>query len=332
MAAVKVDVLASEAHFADHLAAVWSALPKSRRGDFMARTKSAADRVVERGFRPSFEAAGDRPVLVASVGDLRAAQRLGRTRIAIMEHGSGQSYGGWPVSARHSSYAGGKGRDAASLFLHPGPHPAARDAAAYPGARVEVVGSPLLDTLPARVDGPGQVVAVTFHFNSSVAPETMSAFPWARRGIVALMKDYRVIGHGHPRQLDALAPWYKRTGIELVRSFDEVCRRADLLVADNTSALYAFAASGRPVVVLNPPHYRRKINHGLRFWEAASVGIQVSDPGILPWAVERSFLGREEDIAAREAALDLVYAYRTGAAKRAADVLLDWASRPPEER
>src|SRR5665811_2357651 len=88
---------------------------------------------------------GGTPTLVAATGDMSLALRAGRP-VAIMEHGSGQSYGGDRNARLHSSYAGGLHR-AAGLFLHPGPHPAARDRHAYPDARVEIVGSPILDSL-----------------------------------------------------------------------------------------------------------------------------------------------------------------------------------------
>jgi hypothetical protein len=67
-------------------------------------------------------------------------------------------------------------------------------------------------------------------------------------------------------------------------------------------------------VVLNSTAYRRDVHHGLRFWDAADVGIQVNRPQELAPAVERALAG---DIANREHALDIVYAYRSGAAERA---------------
>lgn len=308
-----IDALASAAHYVDHTAAVLDALPPSSRGDLLTRP----------GGDPS------RPVLVASFGDLLAARSSGRDRIALMEHGAGQSYGGRNV--RHGAYAGGENRDAASLFLHPGEHPAARDRRRYPGARVEVVGSPHLDTLPRKATK-GRVVAFTFHFNGAVCAETKTAYPHFYPAIAALADRYELLGHGHPRLWTAgrkgnqLADRYRRAGIEPVQSFAEVCRRADLLIADNTSAMFAFAATGRPVVVLNPPWYDRRVNHGLRFWEASRVGVNCDDPASLAECVEQALADPPSQRAEREAALDLVYAYRSGAAGRAASALMDWAA------
>jgi CDP-Glycerol:Poly(glycerophosphate) glycerophosphotransferase len=327
----RIDMLAGEVHFVDHLAAVWNALPEKRRGVFALREPAAAPKLIARAASHGIDAvvglpAEDRPVLTAASGDLKAAQKARRTRLALMEHGAGQSYGGRPMARRHPSYAGGDDRPA-DLFLHPGEHPAARDRARYPGARVEVVGSPFLDALPSRSPGPGPAIAVAFHFDALIAPEAQPALPYYREAIGALAKRYTVLGHGHPRVIDRLAGMYARMGIELVRDFRDVCRRADLLIADNTSAMFAFAATGRPVVVLNAPIYSRTVTHGLRFWEAASVGVQVDHQTKLAAAVELALADGSAQRDAREAALDLVYAYRTGAAMRAAEVLVDWADQ-----
>ena len=278
------------------------------------------------GIAATVGAAGDGPVVVASIGDLRAAGSAGRSRVALMEHGAGQSYGGDRRSADHPSYAGGVGRKA-QLFLHPGPHPAARDHAAYPRARVEVVGCPKLDTLPTRGPGDGPVLAFGFHWDDSrTVDEVRSGFIFFREGLELLARKYKVLGHGHPRIIDRLAPWYERKGIEVVRDFSEVCARADLYGCDNSSTLFEFAATGRPVVVLNASLYRHSVNHGLRFWEAADVGVQCARAIDLPEAVEDALSDDAGKQSRREQALALVYGYRQGAAARAAGVLLDWAA------
>ncbi len=322
-----IDVLASAPHYVDHLSAVFGALPEEARGSFMALGRETAERVRATGYEPAFAVSGDRPTLVASYGDLKmASSSLNRSRLAIMEHGAGQSYGGRSRSGTHGSYAGGTGRGAASLFLHPGPHPAERDRIAYPEAKVEVTGSPILDSLPKREGRKGRVVAFSFHFNGPLAPETKNAYAWAWPAIQRLRGTHELIGHAHPRLFPYIARRYRRAGIEPVVEFADVCRRADVYVCDNSSTLFAFAATGRPVVVLNPPWYDRTVDHGLRFWEAANVGINVSDLRELPAAIDEALRDKPAQKKAREAALDLVYAYRTGAAKRAADALMEWAA------
>ena len=318
--------MASESHFSDHVSAVFLALPEEARGRAIARSPAASAQFASHGIKAvTSPAGGHDPVLVSSSADMRRSRLFGRQKVALMEHGAGQSYGGQRSASRNSSYAGGANREA-SLFLHPNEHAAARDRAAYPQARVEVVGSPILDTLPAREPGPGPVIAVSFHFDLGLVPETRNAFPWIRAELRRLAGSWTVLGHGHPRVIDQLAPWYAKNGIEVVHDFRDVCRRADLFIADNTSALFAFAATGRPVVVLNPPHYRRTANHGLRFWDASTVGINVDRPDALGAAVQTALEDPAQAKSDREAALGLVYAYRSGAAQRAADALVEWAA------
>ena len=322
-----IDLLASEPQFLDHLSPVWRALEEP--GAFMVMGPGEVDNpretermlayAAERGIAAVRAAGGDRPILVASYGDVKQARRLGRTRIAFLEHGIGQSY----VGLRHGSYAGGPDRDDVGLFLVPNEHAASRWRDAYPGASVQVVGSPKLDTLPAGPDASAPpVVAVAHHWACTLVAETMPAFAWFRTAYPALAKRYAVLGHGHPRIFPALARAYRQLGVEPVEDFTEVCRRAHVLIADNTSALYEFASTGRPVVVLNPPWYRRSVEHGLRFWEAATVGSQVDEPAQLLATVETAL--EDPDSAARERALDIVYAHRTGAAERAARAIIDW--------
>ncbi len=310
----RVDVVASHPWYVDHIKPVWLALPAKRRGSFYTDPKKVP--------------ASKTPTLVAASGDMFAARRLGRP-VAIMEHGAGQSYGGDRRSRSHSSYAGGDGRGA-ELFLHPGPHPAARDTARYPKARVEVVGCPKLATLPERdhsLDTDSRpVVAVSFHWDCQVAPETRSGFIYFRSGIRP-SRQYRLIGHGHPRMFDRLAPWYKRMGIEAVSSFADILRMADLYACDNSSSLFEFAATGRPVVVMNPPFYRRGTNHGLRFWEAADVGLGIAQPSDFDKTVLRALKDPTQARVNREAALDLVYSYRDGSsAERAAEAIMGWVT------
>lgn len=320
-----IDAFASEPHFAEHIAAIWAELPPQDRGLFMTQGPHTAAVTASHTIPPSTRQRGIRPVLVASSGDMAAMHKDGRP-VAIMEHGAGQSYGGRRSSSGLPSYAGGNHRPA-SLFLHPNSHAADRDRAVYPEARIEVVGSPILDTLPERDASPGPVIAFGFHFEATIAPETRPAFVWIREELrrLAAAGTYQLLGHGHPRIIERLAPWYTRVGIEVVRDFREVCRRADLFVADNTSALFAFAATDRPVVVLNPPWYDRQVHHGLRFWEAAEVGVNVDAVAELGPAIERALADLPDDRDLRHLALSQVYAYRFGAAARAARILLDWS-------
>ena len=271
----------------------------------------------------------DDVALIASYGDLKSARRDGYRRIILMQHGAGQSYGGDRRTARHPCYAGGDDNEDVGLFLVPNEHAAGRWLERYPSTPVKVVGCPRLDELPERASmgaattaEASPVVAVSFHWNGYACPEWRSAFDWYRDAIVKLSREVTVIGHEHPNRRD-LGAWYRDHGIEYTDSFDEVLRRADVYACDNSSTLYEFASTGRPVVVLNAPWYRFEADHGLRFWEAALVGIAVFEGAELSYAVGAA------DAPAyatwRENVLDLVYAYRTGAAQRAADAIAAWA-------
>ena len=294
-----LDAVASMSHYEAHLVPVWDALPDEVRGAFVRGKPTASDHTA----------------LVASFTDHARARKAGYRRFVVMEHGAGQSY-----SNTSPFYAGGWGRQDAGLFLTPNEHAAARWRSAYPRAKVEVVGSPRLDDLPARLPDGKVTVAISFHFECGVSPEARSALRHYRSALPELARSVDLIGHGHPRA--DLGPMYAALGIEYVPSFDDVCRRADLYVCDNSSTLFEFASTGRPVVVLNAPWYRESVDHGLRFWDAATVGINVNDPGDL---VEGVRVALDDCFRLfREEALDTVYAYRTGAAQRAADAITGW--------
>jgi len=284
-------VLASLDHYRDHLAPIGSLL------------HPGADTDV---------------ALVAGYADLVTARRSGYRRFVMAQHGAGQSY-----SSDHPHYPGGKDHDDVGLFLAPNDFSADRWRRAYPQTPVVTVGCPKLDTLPGRAPGPGPVVALAFHWDLYLVPESRSALAWYLEALPVLARRFEVIGTGHPRRRD-LARVYAKAGIEWVPDFAEVCRRADVLAFDNTSVGYEFAATGRPVVVLDAPWYRAEVAHGLRFWDAADVGVRVASPGDLVPAVERALANDADDIYPREAALDIVYAYRHGAAARAAEAIAAW--------
>lgn len=315
-----VDLFASERHFVDHLVPVWRALGPAQ-GHFITAGGAVAQAALH-GIQTT-PAPGTDPILVASYGDLKKVRAAGRTRIALIEHGYGQSF-----SSDHPSYAGGRDREDVSLFLVPNEHSAQRNRAANGLARVEIVGCPKLDSLPAREPtGSPLTVAISFHFDAhSVAPEATGTLRYYRSALTLLAQNYHTLGHGHPRALRAIERHYRRPGIELVPDFADVCRRADLYICDYSSTIYEFAHTGRPVVVLNAPHYRRTVNHGLRFWDTATVGVQVDHPQHLLPAIATALEDAPQQRQAREAALSAVYAYRSGGAQRAAAALQAWAA------
>lgn len=273
---MKVDVIASERHFWDHLRPVWEALPAAIRGDIVGQSTRR-----------------DRLTMVASVSDLRAT----RGPVIYLEHGAGYIY-----TTAHPSYAGGPERERVVLFACTNQRVADANMAAYPDTPTVIVGCPKLDQLLPIPRPNTRTVVFAFHWNCGVVPETTSALPYMQNRLRSLAhhpaRGWAMLGHGHPRSWPRTVAWWGRLGVPTVRDFTDAVTQGDVLVGDTTSVLYEWAALGRPVVVVNSPEYRRDVHHGLRFWEDIP-GPQVDDPdqldatihGILDhdtWAPERA--------------------------------------------
>lgn len=287
-----VHALATQPHYVAHIAPVWLALNPEERGTFCAMGPACYAEALRLGVpaaelrrtrnMPPARRHGEPLWIVAGYYDL---DRLGpRRRAILIEHGTGQTYIG---NRRPENYPGGPGRGRVALFLCPNQRVADLNARAYPRAWVSVVGCPHLEDLrryrelhaPYRKQQP----VVTFHFDAAddVAPEARSAWSHYRDVMPALVRRTGLAGHAHPRCWSTLGPWWESIGATAIEHQDEALASASVLIADNTSCLYQAAALGIPVVVLNAPWYRRDVQHGLRFWEHASVGLQVNEPGDL---------------------------------------------------
>lgn len=314
-----VDVLSSAPKYRAHLRPVWDALPPELRGRWVELDRGAPQFRAE----PVRAKRGD-VALVAGYTDMRTARRAGYERIAYMEHGIGQTYG-----TTDAHLPGGNDRDPIGLFLSPNEHAASKDRDRYGRkARVEVIGAPRLDTLEIRqAENARPVVAVSFHWQRTLVPEMRSAFDHFAPSMLELSRRFDILGHAHPQASNVPLLW-RRLGVRYTPDFGEVLRRADVYVCDNSSTLYEFAATGRPVVVLNAPEYRRDVEHGLRFWEAANVGVQVDEPWQLGDAISEALEDALERHQARDAALRVVYAHLGDgpAAPRAADALAEFAA------
>lgn len=314
--AKRVNVLAAEPHFVSHLVPVWNSFRASERGVFWVRSAVAEAEAKRHRIHvrqwPGRVAKGT-VVVTSAFGDLNQAHRAG-AKTVLMEHGAGQTY-----NSAHSSYAGGShpAREANSLFLVPGTRPAEKLRAKHPDTPVVEIGCPKLDkriTQPPRTPSDPPVVVVSFHWDCKVVPETTWAFPFYRRAIEAAAKrsDIRLVGHGHPRAAKHLRPWFESRGIEFIPHFDTVMDVADVYVCDNSSSIFEAAAVGIPVVVLNSPRYRRDVEHGLRFWEAANIGPQVESSRDLIPAIWKTLEPTPDQQTETERCLDLVYSVRDG--------------------
>lgn len=329
--------VASEPHYVDHLAPLYGALTPAERGPFWTSTRPAYDRAARHGIDPERWRPGGRAtraarqhthVAVAGWGDTRLL--TWRPRLVLCEHGVGQSYAG--SATGHPHYAGGRGRDAVDVFLCPSwPAYRANQAVARPGQRVAMIGPMRLDRWAGRSFSRHRsgtpTVAVSFHWNCNLLPETRWAFPTYSSAVETLADDtgMTVVGHGHPRAWPTLRTFYEQAGIPTWPDFDTVLDAADVYVCDNSSTIYEYAATDRPVVVLNAPHYRRDIQHGLRFWGCADVGVNVSSPTELAEAVRWADLDLSPTRDRRHQIIhDLFGRYADGhAAERAAELLRD---------
>ena len=349
----RIDVLAGETQFFDHLYPIWQALPPENRGLICLAQSWAGSHppevlaayAVRRGCPPEDLFLGARdgkgatawlsgrrgPLVVASVSDGMVSERTGRP-VVFCAHGAGQSYGG-----RFASYAGGfGGRGNVRLFICPNRTAAARNEETYHGIPSLSIGCPKLDVWHRKPPPKprSKTVALSFHFDvPDVVPETLSAFPHYADCLADLATRFKLIGHGHPLAIPVLRPAYQAAGIEVVDDFEEVVKRARVYCCDNSSTLFEFASLGRPVVVLNAPWYRRDVALGLRFWAAADVGVQCEGSDELPAAIEAAFADPPEQKAKREAAVKLAYASTDGhAAERAAAAILQMLGSVPSRR
>jgi hypothetical protein len=317
-----MDAFSSRPWYLDHIAPVWRALGPDAGTLYV--TAHAASRAELLGL--DYEIWDNQPgpvTLVAAYGDLRDAHKIGR-QTAYMEHGNGQTF-----NVSHPSYAGGShpARDACLVYLAPGPRTAEKLRATHPDTPVFEVGCPKLDTYVNRTPRPAgkpPVVVTSFHWDAQVCPETGSSFRYYANAVASLARgsEFRVMGHGHPLAMRELRRWYDRQRIPIIETFEEVLDVADVYITDGSSTLFEAAAAHIPVVVLNSPKYRRDVEHGIRFWEASTVGPNVNAPLDLAPAVRRALRLLPEDVAERERCLDIVYSHRDGSsAERAATAI-----------
>lgn len=308
-----VDVYASEPHYIDHIAQVWLKLADEKRGNF--RTRPAhVDYATKLGIEVTTEPPTDNPTIVASWGDYRKTNG----QVIYMEHGVGHTY-----SNNHPSYAGAPGKDRVTLFLNQHKLTDQLNKAAYPEVEHAIIGVPRMDSVAVR-GVEGRTVAISFHWDCKVAPESRSAFDHYRKFIprLARVKNINLIAHCHPNMAwrKKLQPIFHRYGIEFVPTFTEVLDRADLYIIDNSSTAYEFAAAGRPVINLNAPWYRKNVHHGIRFWDYVP-GPQVDNGWELLKLVPKVLDQPELFDTERQAAVKTLFPYRGKAAKRAANII-----------
>lgn len=333
-----VDFFARRVHFVDHILPIWEAM-EGDRGRFFV-PECIAEHAVAKGIQDvialkstsqmnaiACAPEGTAPLLVCAYGDLQIAKRKAPQRpIILMEHGVGLT-----PAQDHAGYAGGTGmRRQADLTLAPNEFIRRKTAKAIPGAAQVVVGTPKLDWVSGAKFQVGRkpVVCISFHWNGEkVSREAGNAFLHYRDVLdeLANQPDFTLIGHGHPKYIWFLEQEYQARGIEVVRDFEEVMKRADVYVNDCSSTLYEFCVTGKAVVIMNAPWFRRDVNLGIRFWEYTDIGPMVDEPKELLGAI-RSQLATPHDYAcAREKMVCDLYPYLGHSAQRAAGAILGFA-------
>jgi hypothetical protein len=308
-----IDFFASETHYADHLRPIHSALQQDVRGSFLGT--STVDFLL---------ANIDRIAVVASFKDLRKVRKTGRP-VVICEHGAGQGY----VGIRSGSYIGALDRDGVVGALVPGPHALERQLAAHPEIPAHAIGCPKMDIhhwAPTEPKSDPPTIAISFHWDCRLTPETRSTFNYFKSALPELARRYNLIGHAHPRHANRLEREYSQLGIEFVADFEEVLDRAQVYCVDNSSTLFEFASTGRPVVVMNGPDFRRDVDHGMRFWEFADIGANADGPASLLSAARFALNDLPEHVERRREITAKVYGPVDGkAAQRAAQALIEIA-------
>jgi len=209
-------------------------------------------------------------VCVFSFGDLRVVAEIGKG-IIFCEHGVGMFY-----NVVHPSYAGSlRNRENVVLRLSPNETHAEKERETLE-CPVEVIGVPKLDRFANRYwnfNRTKPTVAISFHFDCLVCPETRSSFSYFKDVIPELKKHFNLIGHSHPRYASVLEPFYRKNKIRFVKDFEEVLEHADVYCIDNSSTIFEWCITQKPIVLLNPPFYRKEVEHkgNPRFWKHSGI-------------------------------------------------------------
>lgn len=317
-----VNLFCSKPHYLDHLAPIWLALDPYERGRLIAGSAQTWCYANELGLpevarstsrlypfgKATMTAEGYQPrVLVASIADYRAS---GRARCIWVEHGAGQYYIDDPIDGARPPTKAARRR--VDLILAPGPDAADLFAEHCAGIPVVPVGCPKLDAMQPVRDKLQPIVAVTFHWDPHrCAPERRSAYAhWAAAiqelPAIADRHGWRLLATCHPKAAGHVLPALEHAGYTIA-PLATILANADVLVADNTSAIFEAAALDVRPVLLDAPWYRRGVHHGLRFWTHADVGPRVGSGYADELAVAIACAAIPNDPTARTRVCERVY-------------------------
>jgi hypothetical protein len=327
-----ISFYATEKHYLEHLIPVakefLSKAPSLFKGFYVPRILSqfvaeAGIPFIEVPGRSGPPPAGMGPVICSAIGNIRMAADWVRPLI-LMAHGCDITYAG----IRGSSYAGGGGaRHALNLMLLVNEAAYEKEIASNTTGKSVIIGCPKMDkyfTNPISIPPAKKpIVVFSTHFDCGVCPETRSAFFYYEEKLKDLAKVVDLRGHYHPRMRGIKERFIQRN-IPVIDSFDEVMKTAHLYIIDNSSTLYEFAATDRPVVALNCPLYRRDVHHGLRFWDNIP-GLQCDESSDLINTVLRALEDTEDVKEMRKKATKAAFTFTDGSAsRRAVNAILEW--------
>ncbi|MDP2364043.1 MAG: CDP-glycerol glycerophosphotransferase family protein, partial [Ignavibacteria bacterium] len=333
-----IDFFARRIHYIDHIVPIWEHIPLTMRGNFYVpdnlknyTEERTSGKVI--GVKPYTSGGqshkivpeGEGPLLICAYADLRAAYGKNPKRpFILMEHGVGLSF------PEHTpAYGGGDGyRAYVNLFLAPNTNIYTKTAKTYPNAKQVIIGTPKLDKwinyVPSPISNP-PVVAISFHWDGKcVCPEAGNALEHYRKVLPILSKHFHVIGHGHPRIINELIPIYHKYGFEIIQDFEEVQRRVDVYVNDSSSTIYEFLVTGKPIVILNAPWFRKSASYGIRFWDYTDIGPQCEAPEDLISCIKKGLLSGNEYAPFREKAIKDLYPYWGTSSERAGEAIVSF--------
>lgn len=211
--------------------------------------------------------------IVASYGNVRELSKpyLPDIPFALIEHGAGQSYDskipGW---CRGSN----KYMHRVKLFMATNKYCLEPFKKNNPEVKAKIIGCPKIDWVekkPMTTDDP--LIVFSWHWSCNSLPETLGGFDYWKSEVVNVSKHFNVAIHGHPRLQGDTEPFCLQNNIRFIKDFNEVLATADIYAIDNSSTMFEFALTGRPIIVLNNPWFRRDVNHGMRFWEFSNIGV-----------------------------------------------------------
>jgi len=279
---MKFNFIASDRHYIDHMLPIWENLLPQYMGFFyiheslvnyvknVKNVRMYNKNSLKSDLRFFYNMSSEKIyTITATYGDLELAN-IGEKNLILMEHGAGQMYNACHPAWMRSNY------NSNTVLLLATNEILAKRFKENNNIPVEIVGCPKLDAMIFDNCIKNDKIAISFHYNCQILPETQTAFKYYKDIIPKVAKEFNLLGHGHPVHWNFMEKYYKDNKIKAIKNFEQIAKQVDIYIVDNSSTLFEFAALDKPVIVLNCPAYRKDVEHGMRFWEFADIGLQVN--------------------------------------------------------